>query len=118
MHDEDLDLNLRAVSQNETRYCGFGSCDKLEGHDDEHRCRCGSLAGEPNPKCAWHPKLPEPMTPRMLMAYLQSLADEEVVEDRPFFVGGLANQHIVDARIVNGFVVLSTYEEMLEMDCH
>lgn len=53
---------------------------------------------------------PKPMTASILMSYLQFAADDYMVEDQPVMIGDKA---VVNATVVNGRVVLQTFEDML-----
>lgn len=57
------------------------------------------------------PRSPVPMTPSILMAYLETMVDTYPVEDQPIMIGG---EEIVNAKVVDGRVVLQTYKDMLD----
>lgn len=51
------------------------------------------------------------MTPSILMAYLETMVDTYPVEDQPITIGG---EEIVNAKVVDGRVVLQTYKDLLD----
>lgn len=54
---------------------------------------------------------PKPMTASILMSYLEFAADDYMIEDRPVMIG---DKEVVNAKVVDGRVVLQTFDDMLE----
>lgn len=102
---------LREARKLPDSYCGFGSCDLPRGHDFDHRCRCGQLVRVPNYKCEWHPVPPGAMTANLLVAYLEHLEDFSKAENEKIMVG---DKDIVGIQVLNGRVVLETWDDALE----
>ncbi|QFP94943.1 hypothetical protein SEA_OHMYWARD_61 [Gordonia phage OhMyWard] len=72
----------------------------------------GSKAGE---RAMRIPSPPTPMTPAVLQSYLQAMRNKEYIdvglkEEMPVIVNG---EPVVNAKVVNGKVVLQTYKDML-----
>lgn len=57
------------------------------------------------------PNPPVPMTPSVLMAYLETMADSHNIEYEPVMING---EEVVNAKVVDGRVVLQTYKDMLD----
>ncbi|QPL14709.1 hypothetical protein SEA_SCHWARTZ33_64 [Gordonia phage Schwartz33] len=56
------------------------------------------------------PNPPTPMTPEILTSYLENMADHYPIEGQPVMING---EPVVNAKVVNGCVVLQTYTDML-----
>ena len=56
------------------------------------------------------PKPPIPMTPDIMRAYLETMSESFPVADQPIVING---EPVVNAKVVNGVVVLQTYKDML-----
>ncbi|QFP95637.1 hypothetical protein SEA_ODESZA_62 [Gordonia Phage Odesza] len=57
------------------------------------------------------PNPPVPMTSSILMAYLETMADSHNIEYEPVMING---EEVVNAKVVDGRVVLQTYKDMLD----
>lgn len=57
------------------------------------------------------PNPPVSMTASILMSYLETMADSHQIEDQPIMING---EPVVNAKVVNGRVVLQTYKDMLD----
>lgn len=62
----------------------------------------------PNPMAL--PKPPRPMTASILMRYLEDMADSYPIEDEAVLING---QPIVNATVVDGHVILRTWQDEL-----
>lgn len=59
------------------------------------------------------PEPPSPMTPIILMSYLESIVDSYEVEGEPILING---KPLVNATVVNGQIVLRTWCEELNQN--
>lgn len=59
------------------------------------------------------PKPPTPMTPMILMSYLESIVDQYEVEGEPILING---KPLVNATVVDGQIVLRTWCDELNQN--